>query len=139
MFSQEVALSVNCPEVVKRDAAFISDVYFKNQTTQKVQVPKYIFGGPGRFFYHKLYDLNGKEIKILSVPEYALSPGALSSDWLELNPGGIIGAYDKLRADKIFPGPGKYRIQFVWEGMLVASDGNKITKKYVIDKWVTVE
>lgn len=138
LLSQEVSFIVQCPEIVELREILKYDVYFRNESPQMIKLPIFILGGSDRIFYHKLYDSAGLEIKIQFIPEYGLSALALSDRKVELPPGGLLGSFDKLQADKIFPGPGRYRLQFVWEG-LINSGKNKKQNRFVVDRWILVK
>jgi hypothetical protein len=139
MFGQDLALVVQSPDVVKMDEKLTYDVYFKNQSPKAVDLPQHILGGSGVFFSHRLYNLSGEEIKIQFVPEYHLAPSASSRASYKLIPGQIVGACDELNTHKFFPGPGRYRLQFIWEGLIGTGEGEKVAKKYVVDKIITVQ
>jgi len=136
-FPQNVSFVIQCPEVVDAEGEFVYDAYFKNESQNRIKLPVFVFGGPDRIFYHKLYSADGKELQLQFVPEYGLSSQALTDSRVEVVPGGLIGSVDNIKSSLIFPGPGKYRIQFIWEGRF--AKGNKQISKYVVEKWIIVK
>ena len=138
-FGQSITMIIQSPDRIKIQEKFTYDLYIKNESSDSLIIPKYILGGPGTSFSHKLFDQTGKEIPIKFVPEYSFSPSVMTNATADLVPWGIYGMCDALPTKLFFPSCGRYRIQFIWEGCLWTSASERVFKKFIVDKWIIIE